>query len=241
MTASASPAPAPGGPVSPTPRRLRPPSWLNVRTIVGVLLVIGSVALGAKVVASSDDRVGVWQATRDLAPGTVLTEADARIARVRLPSTEQYIPADRPIAGTALSRQVDDGELLPRSSIGDAEPGVSVTIPVAVGDAPSVRRGQRITVWVSAGSCRALAVLSDVVAQDVVMPRSGALGGSSKLGVTVRLSTDLADRVVAALALPEAVIRVGVLSGPPSGSPPPPPPPPPGDGPNADLDACGAK
>lgn len=220
MTSSTSHPPAEAALASPTPRRLRSPSWLDLRLIVGVVLVLASIVVGAKVVASADDRVGVWQATRDLAPGAVLGADDLRIARVRLPSIDAYIPADDQIVGQTVARQVQAGELVPRSGIGEAESGVTVTLPVAVDDVPGIRRGERIIVWVTSPSCRTARVLAGVVVQDVVAPRSGALSGSSRVGITVQVSADAADRVVAAIAERDAVIRVGVLSGPQSGSSP---------------------
>lgn len=230
MTASAPESPAAPFAASPAPRRTRAPSWLDLRLIVGVALVVVSVSVGARVVASSDNRVGVWQATRDLAAGAVLTEQDTRIARVRLPSTEPYVVADEPIVGVALSRPVEAGELLPRSSVTAAEEGVTLTIPVAAEDAPSVRRGQRIAVWATARSCERLLVIADVVVQEAAAPRAGALSGSSRIAITVRVPVASADRVISALSLPDSTIRIGVLSG---AAPPPPP-----DG--TDIDRCEA-
>src|SRR3954452_22866223 len=55
----ASPTEAPAGP---TPRRVRPPRWLDLRLVLGVLLVLGSVLLGARVVTAADATVPVWAA-----------------------------------------------------------------------------------------------------------------------------------------------------------------------------------
>jgi len=68
----------------PTPRRIRPPRWLDLRLVLGVLLVLGSVLLGARVVAAADATVPVWAATGDLAAGTELTAGDLRAVDVRL-------------------------------------------------------------------------------------------------------------------------------------------------------------
>src|SRR4051812_29815423 len=63
----------PGGPV---PRRVRPPRWLDLRLVLGVLLVLGSVLLGARVVTAADATVPVWSAAGNLAAGTVLSDDD---------------------------------------------------------------------------------------------------------------------------------------------------------------------
>jgi len=185
---------------------------LDLRLVLGVLLVLGSVAVGIRVVAASDDRVGVWEAARDLAAGTVLGSEDVRIAQVRLPTTKQYVAAAEPIVGRALRRAIGADELVPRSGLGAPSNSLAVTIPVLAADAPAVERGERIRVWVSTSSCRGAVVLADVVVQDVVAPRSGGLSTSSRMSVTVRVEPQLAARVVQALDLPSAVIRIGVLS-----------------------------
>jgi hypothetical protein len=197
---------------SPAPRRLKAPGWLDLRLVLGILLVLGSVLVGARVVASSDDRVGVWQATRSLAAGIVLSESDVEVARVRLPPGDAYLRAAEPIAGRMLIRPIGEGELVPAGGVGVPSTAMTVTIPVLAAEAPSVERGQRITVWVSTASCRGVVVLSDVVVQDAVAPRSGGLSTSSRLAIAVRVEPDAAARVVQALDLPSAVIRIGVLS-----------------------------
>ncbi len=49
---------------TPVASRLRAPSWRDSRLLVGVLLVVLSVVLGAVVVARADDRVPVYAAAR---------------------------------------------------------------------------------------------------------------------------------------------------------------------------------
>src|SRR3954468_16062952 len=88
-TVTAVRTPVPGGVAAdalpgPTPRRVRPPRWLDLRLVLGVLLVLGSVLLGARVVSAADATVPVWAATGDLAPGTELTADDLVPVDVRL-------------------------------------------------------------------------------------------------------------------------------------------------------------
>jgi hypothetical protein len=207
------PRAAPDRPISPTARRLRTPSWLDLRLVLGVALVLASVAVGARVVASSDDRSAVWRSTRDLAAGTVLTSADVEIVRVHLGDDQTYLRASDSVVGQVASRPIGRREMVPRGALGDPSPATTVTIPMEAGRSPAVERGQRITVWVSTGSCRAVVVLPDVVVQDVIAPRSGGLSAGSTVALTVRVVPSLASRVVRALDLPSAVIRVGVLGG----------------------------
>src|SRR3954449_3519595 len=77
-------APEPSAVPGPVPRRVRPPRWLDLRLVLGVLLVLGSVLLGARVVGAADATVPVWAVTGDLAAGTHLVAADLRAVDVRL-------------------------------------------------------------------------------------------------------------------------------------------------------------
>src|SRR6476469_1490712 len=72
------PAAAADVPAGRTPRRVRPPRWLDLRLVLGVLLVLGSVLLGARVVGAADATVPVWAVTGDLAAGTRLDASDLR-------------------------------------------------------------------------------------------------------------------------------------------------------------------
>src|SRR3954469_23985996 len=61
---------------SPPARRVNRPRWFDLRLLTGVLLVLVSVIIGARVVAASDSSEPVWAAAHDLAAGTQLTATD---------------------------------------------------------------------------------------------------------------------------------------------------------------------
>ena len=54
---------------SPPAARLGRPRWRDARLLGGLLLVLLSVVLGARVLAAADDTVAVWSVTTDLAAG----------------------------------------------------------------------------------------------------------------------------------------------------------------------------
>ena len=89
----------------------------------------------------------------------------------------------------------------------------TLTIPVRPENAPEVKRGQRIAVWVSTQYCQAVLVIGDVVVQDVRQAGTGALSAASDESLVVRAPAALAQRVVTALGLEGATLRVGVLGG----------------------------
>jgi SAF domain-containing protein len=195
-------------------RRVRPPSWLDLRLVAGVILVLASVAGGALVFSAADHRQPRWAVTRDLAAGTVLTGADLRPIRVQLgDADDRYVPITEAVVGRALQADLQAGQLLPRAVLTVSAGGVAVTIPLLADNAPAIARGDRITVWLSTKTCQGKLLLSGVPVQAV--SRSEAAGFGSDTGSVLVVNLPVADarRVVAALDLNGAVIRAGVLSG----------------------------
>lgn len=142
-----------GGLATPRASRLQRPGWRDGRLVVGVLVVLLSVVIGAKVVASADDTTPVYAAARALVPGQVLTTADLTRVDVRIDGGEgPYLRADQDLApGSFALREVRAGELLPATAVGDK---ADVTVrPVTVpADATSVSRlttGSVVDVWVN--------------------------------------------------------------------------------------------
>src|SRR3954462_10450549 len=92
---------------SPAPRRVRPPRWLDLRLVLGVLLVLGSVLLGARVIGVADATVPVWAASTDLAAGTEISPDDLVAVDVRLDSAAKaYLASSERPDGRLLSRAV---------------------------------------------------------------------------------------------------------------------------------------
>lgn len=201
-------------PPSPPATRLRHPSWLDLRLVVGVLLVLASVLLGIRVVAGADRSVQVWSLARDVAAGTELTAADLRPARVRLfDQGPAYVRLDRSPAGRVVTRQLRAGELLPAAALDRRPPAAVVAIPVKPENAPGVTRGQLVDVWVTGKDCAPTQVLTGVAVQDVLAGGGGALSVNlGTLKVVVRVSPDDARRTIAALGV-EGTIRLVVLDG----------------------------
>jgi len=210
----APPAPAP----SPRPRRVSAPSWLDLRLALGVLLVLGSVLLGAKVVAGARHQYPRVAVRHDLAAGVVLAASDLRLVQVQLPDGggHTYLTHVRDAVGHRLTRPVTSGELLPRAALDAVPAQTTVTVPLAAGSAPELRKGQRIEVWLSTPSCSSIVLLPDVPVDAYAATRGGAFGaGSDGQDVVISVPAGLAERVVGALALTDAHLRAGVLTGPP--------------------------
>ncbi|WP_244522386.1 SAF domain-containing protein [Geodermatophilus africanus] len=131
------------------PRRVRPPRWLDLRLVLGVLLVLGSVLLGARVVAAADATVPVWSAAGDLAAGTVLTTGDLVAVDVRLDDIAgAYLATSTRPEGRTLARAVRGGELLPRTALEEPAELVQLALPVQAGYVPpGLDRGQVVDVY----------------------------------------------------------------------------------------------
>src|SRR3954454_3280128 len=191
------PAEAPPGP---TPRRVRPPQWLDLRLVLGLLLVLGSVLLGARVVSAADATVPVWAAAGDLAAGTVLTADDLVAVDVRLDDAASgYLSTTTRPAGRTLSRAVSAGELLPRATLVEPDDLVQPALPVQAGYVPpSLQRGQLVDVYAVVAPAVAGAAVADgsdtpVITSAPVQAISGrALGVLSRVTTTMQVVVSVA-------------------------------------------------
>lgn len=205
-----SPSGSPGPPPSPTPRRITRPKWLDPRIIIGLLLVVAAVVVGAKVIGSGKQTSQIWAAGHDLAAGTVLRAGDLEPAEVNLgDSAGGYLAADTVIAGRVLNRELGAGELVPAGAIADLPVGgrlVAVNVE-ASGLPPGVDHGSVIDLYlVRGGSGAGERTTTDLVAKEVTvqtvrLPSSGGLSGAgtSDYQVVLQLDAKTADGLVKAL------------------------------------------
>jgi hypothetical protein len=191
------PTGAPEALPGPTPRRVRPPRWLDLRLVLGVLLVLGSVLVGARIVTAADATVPVWAAAADLAPGTELTVDDLVSVDVRLDDTAaRYLSTGTRPEGSVLARAVRAGELLPYSALEEPVAQVQLALPVQAGYVPpSLRRGQVVDVYA------------------VADPAAGAVGiadGSVTLVVRNATVQEITGRTAGVLSTPTTAVQVVV-------------------------------
>lgn len=201
---------------SPSPRRINTPSWLDLRLVLGVVLVLAAVLLGATLLSRAGDTEPAVTVTHDLAAGTVLRSSDLTVRQVRLPSGSSavYLDTIDGAVGKKLGRAVSQGELLPAAALVRVGSRTTITVPLSADAAPDLHSGERIEVWISTARCASVVLLDDVTVQDVRTDTSGSFeDGSNGQDVVLSLAPALASRVVAAQALTDAKIRVGVLSG----------------------------
>jgi hypothetical protein len=188
--------------------RLKSPSWLDGRLVVGVVLVLLSVLVGAKIIASSDHYDTIWAASRDLAPGTTLVKADLLRVNVRFKDHGSvYISAAGPSpVGRTTTQPLAGGQLIPLAALPASRPVPVrlVTIPVAKLHMPSGNdlHGVQVDLYVTpkpvGGEAQAAPqlVLANVTIASTIT--DSALGGSAGSGVVLSVPLPYVDAVVAA-------------------------------------------
>ncbi|WP_040339045.1 SAF domain-containing protein, partial [Candidatus Blastococcus massiliensis] len=206
-----SPTAATGLPAGPTPRRVRPPRWLDLRLLLGVLLVLGSVLLGARVVGAADATVPVWAAAGDLAAGTELDGDDLVAVDVRLDdAADAYLSTGTRPEGRTLGRAVRAGELIPGSALEEPAELVQVALPVQAGYVPpGLQRGELVDVYAVADPAVGATTVTGgevtlVVERAPVQALSGRTDGvlstpTTTVQVVVSVAADEAADVLAAI------------------------------------------
>lgn len=135
---------------TPTARRLTKPSWKDTRLIIGVLLVLLSIVIGAMAFRAADDRVGVWAASRTLTPGESIGAADLERVDVQLgDAAATYLRSGQALPdGAVIDRELRPGELVPRSAIISPHDLDVQRVPVRVDPVSltNLTKGSRVTV-----------------------------------------------------------------------------------------------
>lgn len=128
--------------------RIRAPRWSDVRLWIGVILVVGSMFAGARLLSHGSQTIAVWQAERDLSVGS--EQWQLRPVSVSLgAAADDYIPAIEQPVGT-LRVPVNAGELVPRSAFEESSfgPTRKVTVGVDPLHAPiDLHAGDVVDVW----------------------------------------------------------------------------------------------
>jgi len=143
-----------GIPPSPPARRLGRRGWRDGRLIFGVLVVLLSVVLGARLFAAADRTTGWVAAKTDLPAGHVVTAADLVAVRAQLNDTTaaRYYPGRRrgEVVGGTLARAVGAGELISGSDFAGASSASTRLVPVVVqaGRLPDLTPGDHVDVYV---------------------------------------------------------------------------------------------
>lgn len=126
----------------------------DLRLVLGVALVVGSVAGVYGIVAAADRRVTVYAAASALTPGERIDAGDLVQRSVALDGSDRlYLAAgDIPRGGLVVTQPIAKGELLPTSSVGSSS-GVrstSLVLQLATRVSGAVVPGATIDIWAAA-------------------------------------------------------------------------------------------
>jgi hypothetical protein len=174
--------------------------------LIGVLLVISCIVIGARVVAAAD-RSRSWVSVRgDLPAGHVLTAADLTTTSGRLvpAAAGHYYESNvlGRLVGQELGRPVAAGELLGRGALssGPRSPSRVVPLVVKAGRLPQLREGDRVDVYVlsRAADSSAAGGREVRVAAGAEFLDQQELSAGSGVSVQVRVPASAAAPLVAA-------------------------------------------
>jgi SAF domain len=202
---------------APPARRVATPRWTDTRLLLGVVLVLASVVVGTRVVATAEQTRPVWAAARDLPAGVTVRADDVVPAQVRLDGTAaHYLDAGTPVVGRTLQRAVVAGELLPAAAVpedGQQQPGHLLSVAVQSGHLPpGLDRGDAVDVYVTtddAASSRR--VLSSATVVDVADAGVGLRDPSADVTVVLDVPDGAVPDLVAAVRSGD-VDLVGVVA-----------------------------
>ena len=179
-------------------RRLRRAGIGDLRLWLGLVLVIGSVLLGARLLGAEDDTVLVLRATRDLAVGSPLGGlASVRVDRAA--AGDGYLV--EPPADGVLRWPIAAGELVPKSAVGEAfvEQVREVTIPVDPLHAPpGLQLGDLVDIWSSPRESEPGEPSLVLAGVTVAAVPADELGIGGDMGVVLAVPADRVANVVLA-------------------------------------------
>jgi len=214
---------------APTAKRLERPSWRDSRLVVGIILVLVSATLGARLVASADERTPYFVAVENLVAGDRVTGATFRRVDIALSDgMGGYLRADSPVpVGKALTRDLRAGELVPSSALGDpGEVDVQrVTVRTDATATVGLDRGQRVDVYVTPDAHTAgtgdedsgTELLLEAAAVVEIVASEGGFGAAARTSVQLYVPAGQVKAVVEAVDH-DAKITVVPVSGGASGT-----------------------
>jgi hypothetical protein len=185
---------------------------MNGRTALGAGLVLLAVLAGALFLDRSQRLVPVYAAARDLPAGTSLKDGDLVVIRARLPATalRHYLRpgVDRQVSGQVLTAPVQRETLIPAGFVlASSRDADLVELPVQVdpGDmAQGLRPGDSVQVLAAytegARRGRAVVLLPAAEVVQVFQDPAGLTGTGQDRGVQLRMPSDRAPVVAAAIA-----------------------------------------
>ncbi len=208
---------------SPPARRLQSHRWRDPRLWIGGLLVVGSVLIGAKILASADDTVAIWALDDDVSAGMSIDADDVHAVRIHFTDDAdaiRYLSAGEPLPdGAVAAHDFGAGELLAADGITTDARAVPDELPLGVSAAglpADLRSGDQVDVWAvptedstNPAAEGATKLLSDVTVMTVGEAGPGGVESTREILVALPSDADVA-RVLGSLRDASVVlVRIG--------------------------------
>lgn len=203
---------------SPPASRLRRSRWRDPRLWLGVVLVLASIVVGARVLAAADETVAVWVLDVEGTAGMDIGAGEVRPVDVHFgddSDADGYLVADAAFpSGLHLVHDVAAGELLSVAAVTDSAEDVPAQLPLGVPDSgmPSdLARGDVVDIWAvptAVGRHSAL-VLGSVTVVAVSATGQDGVGGDRQVVVSLPGDVDLAGVLDQLRDASVVLIRVG--------------------------------
>lgn len=186
---------------------------LDPRLLIGLALVVASVAGVVGLVSTADTTTEVLAAREPLSPGDRVHSDDLVVVHVRLATaaTHYLLPADVPAEGVVVVRPVGEGELVPVDAVGSAD-GLrlaSLVLDVRGELAAAVQPGAVVDVWASreqqGGGFGPPAVIASGATVVRLVESQSVVSGGETTAVEVLVATSRIARVLEAAANSDAV------------------------------------
>lgn len=193
---------------------------VDVRFLVGIVLVALSIAGVWFIVSASDHASPVLQADRTITQGEALTSDDFRVVEVGLGAlTDDYLGPEDLHPGQVAARTLTKGEIVPSSALTEADRSrtTTVVIPSSTGIPEGVQAGTVVEVWhappVDEGRSydTPRILVAEAIVRDVLEPEGVLADTGTRLEVVIDRA-DVAD-VLAAMTGSSALSVVPVGTG----------------------------
>lgn len=171
-----------------------PPSFrrrrfaIDVRLLIGIGLVVASVAGVVSLVGASDHRITVYAAAQTFAPGDRIRSDQLLPRQVTLDDAAQFYLDELPASGLIATAIIRRGELVPVAALSTTEGSRATSLVLALSGEVSeaVVEGALVDVWASAA-----------------VPGEGTVGSSGGFGPPAVLTP---DAVVIRVLEPEGIV-----------------------------------
>lgn len=197
---------------TPAAHRLQPARWINLRSVLGLVLVFTAVFAGTVFLQQAQQLVPVYAAARDLPSGVPLSNGDLSLVEVRLPAAElgRYLRPEGgvPVVGRMLAVPLRQHMLVPADDlVTSREQGNMVELAINVDHGEmlqGLRPGDHVQILgaypdgLRKGAAQVLVDSAEVVR--ILEEPGGLATGRRESGVQVRLPGERSASVAAAIA-----------------------------------------